>query len=414
MLFHYFSFEIDYFLSLPYITVYRKRRIYGKGGSAMSLTERQVKSVKPGEKVSIFSDGNGLILEVHPTGRKTWIARLWNQGKEKRVTLGQLPDMSLRLARAENIRLREKEKESPEKGKLFGEVANEWLSVRVGNTVKENHLRTIELRISKYIEPALFSTPIKDIDAPKILLLLRVIESSGFVETAHRVRNIISQIFRFGVACGYCVSDPAAPLSTALKPSKSKPFPAITTEPELKKLVSDIFSYQQPMMRYALIFSLLTAARPGEVRAAEWKEIDVDKATWTIPADKMKMGVEHSIPLSSQLVEVLEELRLLTGNGKYLFPGARTNSRPMSDAGVRAAIRYMGYPKEDFTPHGFRATFSTFANESGIFSPDVIEAALAHQDTNPIRRVYNRAAYWEERVKLAQWWGDYIYSLAGK
>lgn len=126
------------------------------------------------------------------------------------------------------------------------------------------------------------------------------------------------------------------------------------------------------------------------------------------------MGVEHTVSLSSQLVDVLDDLRLLTGNGRFLFPGARTNNRPMSDAGVRAAIRYMGYRKEDFNPHGFRATFSTFANESGIFFPDVIEAALAHQDTNAIRRVYNRAAYWEERVKLAQWWGDYIFSLAGK
>lgn len=276
------------------------------------------------------------------------------------------------------------------------------------------YLKSVELRISKYIEPALFSTPINDVTAPQVLTLLRLVESSGFVETAHRVRNIISQIFRFGVACGYCVNDPAALLSAALKPSKSKPFPAITTEPELKKLVSDILSYQQPMMRYALLFSLLTAARPGEVRAAEWKEIDVDKATWTIPADKMKMGVEHTVSLSSQLVDVLDDLRLLTGNGRFLFPGARTNNRPMSDAGVLAAIRYMGYRKEDFTPHGFRATFSTFSNESGIFFPDVIEAALAHQDTNPIRRVYNRAAYWEERVKLAQWWGDYIFSLAGK
>jgi integrase len=380
----------------------------------MPLTEKQVKALKPGEKVSVFSDGNGLILEVHPTGRKTWIARLWIQGKEKRKTLGQFPDMPLRTARVQNILLREKPEEAREKEKLFGEVAEEWLSVRVANTVKDNHLRTIELRISKYIEPALFSTPINDVTAPQVLTLLRLVESSGFVETAHRVRNIISQIFRFGVACGYCSGDPAALLSAALKPSKSKPFPAVTTEPELKKLVSDILSYQQPMMRYALLFSLLTAGRPGEVRAAEWKEIDLEKKTWTIPAQKMKMGLEHTVPLSSQIVEVLEGLYLLTGNTRFLFPGARTNSRPMSDAGVRAALRYMGYRKEDFTPHGFRATFSTFANESGIFSPDVIEAALAHQDTNAIRRVYNRAAYWEERVKLAQWWGDYVFSLAGK
>lgn len=380
----------------------------------MPLTEKQVKSLKPREKVSIFSDGNGLILEVHPTGRKTWIARLWIDGKEKRKTLGQFPDMPLRTARVQNILLRDKPEESPEKEKLFGEVAEEWLTVRMEGRASPGYLKSVELRISKYIEPALFSTPINDVTAPQVLTLLRLVENSGFVETAHRVRNIISQIFRFGVACGYCVNDPAAPLTGALKPSKSKPFPAITTEPELKKLVSDILSYQQPMMRYALLFSLLTAARPGEVRAAEWKEIDVDKATWTIPADKMKMGVEHTVSLSSQLVDVLDDLRLLTGNGRFLFPGARTNNRPMSDAGVRAAIRYMGYRKEDFTPHGFRATFSTFANESGIFSPDVIEAALAHQDTNPIRRVYNRAAYWEERVKLSQWWGDYIYSLAGK
>lgn len=380
----------------------------------MPLTEKQVKSLKPREKVSIFSDGNGLILEVHPTGRKTWIARLWIDGKEKRKTLGQFPDMPLRTARVQNILLRDKPEESREKEKLFGEVAEEWLTVRMEGRASPGYLKSVELRISKYIEPALFSTPINDVTAPQVLTLLRLVENSGFVETAHRVRNIISQIFRFGVACGYCVNDPAAPLTGALKPSKSKPFPAITTEPELKKLVSDILSYQQPMMRYALLFSLLTAARPGEVRAAEWKEIDVDKATWTIPADKMKMGVEHTVSLSSQLVDVLDDLRLLTGNGRFLFPGARTNSRPMSDAGVRAAIRYMGYRKEDFTPHGFRATFSTFANESGIFSPDVIEAALAHQDTNPIRRVYNRAAYWEERVKLAQWWGDYIFSLSGR
>jgi len=380
----------------------------------MPLTEKQVKSLKPREKVSIFSDGNGLILEVHPTGRKTWIARLWIDGKEKRKTLGQFPDMPLRTARVQNILLRDKPEESPEKEKLFGEVAEEWLTVRMEGRASPGYLKSVELRISKYIEPALFSTPINDVTAPQVLTLLRLVENSGFVETAHRVRNIISQIFRFGVACGYCVNDPAAPLTGALKPSKSKPFPAITTEPELKKLVSDILSYQQPMMRYALLFSLLTAARPGEVRAAEWKEIDVDKATWTIPADKMKMGVEHTVSLSSQLVDVLDDLRLLTGNGRFLFPGARTNSRPMSDAGVRAALRYMGYRKEDFTPHGFRATFSTFANESGIFSPDVIEAALAHQDTNPIRRVYNRAAYWEERVKLSQWWGNYIYSLAGR
>ena len=378
------------------------------------LTELQVKNTKPKEKPYMLRDDRGLYLRIDPSGRKYWILRYWEQKKEHQLSLGPYPDLSLKDARLK----RDEIQSNRAKGKspslksanipqTFSDAAREWLKVRMKDKA-EGYLKTIYYRLNKYILPMLGDFPMKDITSGNILHICRRVEDAGHNETAKRVKTIIGQVFRFAIAAGYTDSDPTSALLGALKPKLNRHFATLTNPIDVAILMRAIKAYPYTVMRCALLFSVYTAARPGEIRSAEWTEIHND--TWDIPAEKMKMKRRHIVPLSTQARAILDELRPITGASKWLFPSPRNDGRCMSDNGVRSALRAMGFTKEQITPHGFRAMFSTIANEHGI-NRDVIERQLAHVEGNTVRGAYNHAEYLPERVRLMQWWSDYLDSL---
>ena len=378
------------------------------------LTELQVKSAKPKDKRYMMRDDKGLYLRVDPSGNKYWILRYWEQKKEHQISLGPYPDLSLKDARIkrDEIQTARAKGETPlstmgRYPQIFADVVAEWLKVRMADRA-ESYVRTVRLRLNKYILPEIGATPLMKITSADVLKSCRDIESLGHNETARRVKTLIGQVYSFAIAAGYTDSDPTAALHRALKPQSRKHYATFTDSAGIAMLMRAITAYPYTVMRCALLFSVYTFARPGEVRAAEWSEIKGD--VWDIPVGKMKMKRRHIVPLSSQVKSVLEELRPLTGKGRWLFPSPRNDGRCMSDNGVRTALRSMGFTKEQITPHGFRAMFSTIANEHGI-NRDVIERQLAHVEENTVRGAYNHAEYMPERIKLMQWWADYLDGL---
>ena len=379
------------------------------------LTELQVKGAKPKDKPYMVRDDRGLYLRVDASGRKYWILRYWEQKKEHQISLGPYPEISLKDARIkrDEIQTARAKGESPtlrpaRVPQYFSEAADEWLTVRMKDKA-EGYLRTICFRLNKYILPALGSWPLREITSGHILQLCRAVEDTGHEETAKRVKTVIGQIYRFAIAAGYTDTDPTAALLGALRPRNNKHYATLTNPSEIAILMRAMKAYPYTLMRCAMLFSIYTAARPGEIRAAEWSEIKAD--TWDIPAEKMKMKRRHIVPLSSQVRKILDALRPMTGEGRWLFPTPRNNGHCMSENGVRVALRTIGFTKEQITPHGFRAMFSTVANEHGI-NRDVIERQLAHAEINSVRGAYNHAEYMPERIKLMQWWADYLDDLA--
>ena len=375
------------------------------------LSELQVRSAKPKEKYYMLRDDRGLYLRVDPSGRKYWILRYWENKKERQLSLGPYPDLSLKdarikrdelqTARAKGENLSTRSEKIPQ---LFSEVTTEWLKTRMKGKA-DTYLKTIHFRLRKYILPELGAMSLKDIKAPDVLRLCRKIEDTGHDETARRVKTVVGQIFRFAIASGWAENDPTSALLGALSPRQNQHYATLTDPSEIGILMRAMKAYPYTLIRCAMLFSIYTAARPGEVRAAEWSEIKGD--VWDIPAEKMKMKRRHIVPLSRQVKEIIEELRPLTGNGRWLFPTPRNNGKCMSDSGVRVALRTIGFTKEQITPHGFRSMFSTIANENGI-NRDVIERQLAHVEGNSVRGAYNHAEYLPERIKLMQWWADWL------
>ena len=250
-----------------------------------------------------------------------------------------------------------------------------------------------------------------DITAGEVLRVCRRAEGLGHPETARRLKIIVGQVFRYAVAAGEVENDPTVALAGALACPREKHYPTLSKPEEIALLVRAIHAYPYAVLRTTMLFSLYTVTRPGEVRAAEWSEVDADRGEWRIPAEKMKMRRPHIVPLVRQAQQLLDELRPLTGAGRYLFPSARNDGRCMSENGVRVALRSMGYGKEILVPHGFRSMFSTWANEREE-NPDVIEAALAHQSKNQVRAAYNRAEYLDQRRELLQKWADWLEGFA--
>lgn len=378
------------------------------------LTELQVKNTKPKEKPYMLRDDRGLYLRIDPSGRKYWILRYWEQKKEHQLSLGPYPDLSLKDARFKRDEIqsdRAKGKSPSLKSanvpQTFSDAAREWLKVRMKDKA-EGYLKTIYYRLNKYILPMLGAFPLKDITSGNILHICRRVEDTGHDETAKRVKTIIGQVFRFAIAAGWTDTDPTAALLGALRPRINQHYATFTNPADIAILMKAIKAYPYTIMRCALLFSVYTAARPGEIRYAEWAEIKND--IWDIPPERMKMKRRHIVPLSTQARAILDELRPITGASKWLFPSPRDNGHCMSENGVRVALRTIGFTKEQITPHGFRAMFSTIANEHGI-NRDVIERQLAHVEGNTVRGAYNHAEYWPERVRLMQWWSDYLDSL---
>lgn len=386
----------------------------------MPLTDIKIKSLKPKEKSYKVFDGNGLYIYVAPTGSKTFRIKYTFNKKENTYTIGEYPAVSLRDARFRLLEIKEmlaqgknpaieKKKNIPVFEGTFREVALEWTE-KQQNKWSAEHKNTIIYRLEKYLYAHLGSFQLSEITAPQVLAVLRKLEEQGKNDITRRLLSIVSQVFRYGVACGLCDSDPCRDLRGALAYHKSTPRAAITDPKEAGQLMRNIKAYPAGTVQQAMLWSAYTFCRPIEVRQAEWQEIDFEKRMWIIPAEKMKMRREHRVPLSSQCMGILENQQGF--DRKWIFPSVR-KGKCLSEAGVLSAIRSMGYEKDRMCAHGFRAMASTLLNELG-YRPDIIEISLAHGDENKVRAVYNRAEYMEERRKMMQEWADYLDGLAEK
>jgi len=378
----------------------------------MSITDIAAKSAKPREKSYRLHDERGLYLRIDPNGAKYWIVRYWVDGREHQKSLGPYPVLSLREAREKrdaihNARARGERPEDRRAVPTFEAIMTEWLRVRMKDK-SSGYMKSVHLRLKKYILPALGNIPIDRITTGDVLRMCRRIENLGYIETAQRVKVLAGQVLRFGIAEGWIENDPTVALSGALQTPPRRNMATVTDADQIAAIYRAMLGYPFPVMRAALLFSIYTAARPGEVRRAEWSEIRSN--FWTIPAEKMKMRRPHLVPLSEQCQQVIEELRSVTGSGRWLFPSARSGGGCLSENGVRVTLRGLGFGKDVITPHGFRAMFCTVANEHG-WDRDIIEKQLSHEERNSIRRAYNHAEYLEQRVKLIQWWSNYLEGL---
>lgn len=398
----------------------------------MPLTDVKVKNAKGGikpdgeqtKKPYRLSDEKGLYLEVSPTGGKWWRLKYRFTKKEKRLSLGTYPDVSLKEARDKRDEarkhlangddpsdVRKAEKLSVSGLASFESVAREWHKKQQHRWSDQHSQKTIR-RFEKEVFPWIGSKNINEIKAPQLLAVLRRIESRGILETAHRVHQQCGQVFRYAVATGRAERDPSTDLKGALPPVKVKHHASIVEPKLIGELLRAIGNYSGSFVTAcALKFAPLVFARPGELRHAEWTEFDLDKAEWRIPSHKMKMATTHIVPLSRQALSVLADLKRLTGSGKYLFPSLRTATRPMSENTINAALRRLGYSGDEMTGHGFRSMASTLLNEQG-WNRDAIERQLAHSERDGVRAAYNYAEYLPERIEMMQAWSDYLDELA--
>ncbi len=389
----------------------------------MPLNDTAIRNAKADIKQKKLYDSGGLYLLVTPNGGKWWRFKYRFGGKEKLLSFGTYPQVSLKDARDDRDNAKKllrnhidpaierkaiKEAESGQGS--FDAVAMEWLT-KFSQSWSKSHTRTIKQRLENYILPNLGLQSINKITAPELLAVLRKIEALGYVETAHRVKQICGQIFRYAVATGRMERDPAADLKGALPPPKSKRMASIIDPKGVGGLLRAIDDYNGSIVtQHALKLGVLTFVRPGELRHAEWDEVNLEVAEWRIPAKKMKMKTPHIVPLSKQATAILEGIQPVTGQGKYVFPSERTYSRPMSENTVNAALRRMGYTKNEITGHGFRSMASTLLHEQG-WKSDIIERQLAHQERNKVKAAYNHAEHLSERKKMMQAWADYLDAL---
>lgn len=386
------------------------------------LTERAIRSIKPADKPRRLFDAGGLYLEVAASGGKWWRLKYRFDNKEKRLSLGVFPRVSLKEARCKRdnvrrmldngkdpgvVRKAEKAARNELNADSFEAIAREWLKKFSPNWAK-SHASKIIRRLENDVFPYVGNRPIRQLAAPELLTVARRIESRGALETAHRALQNCGQVFRYAVATGRAERNPVADLRGALPPPKEKHHASLTDPKAVGALMRAVHGYQgHNVTRCALKLAPLTFVRPGELRRAEWAEIDLEKAEWRIPSEKMKSRVPHVVPLSRQAVDVLRELQPLTGTGRYLFPGLRSAARPMSENTVNGALRRLGYGREEMTGHGFRSMASTILNEQG-WNRDAIERQLAHGERDAVRAAYNYAEHLPERRKMMQSWADYL------
>lgn len=389
----------------------------------MPLTDAAVRKAKSRDKPYKLGDAGGLYLLVTPDGAKYWRLKYRHAGKEKLLAIGVYPTVSLAHARDEReaakrllkqgtdpVLFRKQQRQAAEvnAANTFEIVARQWHEKQKHHWVESHAERVIE-SLEANIFPDLGTRPIRDITAPELLATMRKIEKRGALDVAQRVLQRCGSVFRYGIAAGLCVSNPAGDLRGALKSPKSKNHASLS-EGELPEYLKKLDAYDgRPETKSALRLLLLTFVRTGELRGAEWSEIDTEAAEWRVPAERMKMGVEHIVPLSRQALAVLEELRPFTDGGRYVFPHISRPEKCMSENTMLYALYRMGYHSRA-TGHGFRTTASTILNEQG-FHPDAIERQLAHAENNKVRAAYNKAEYLPARRKMMQAWADYLDGL---
>lgn len=393
----------------------------------MTLTAAEIKGFKPAAKAYKRADGKGLYVEIAPSGSKLWRWKYRFGGKEKRLALGAWPETSLAKARelrdearkqlneGEDPALRRKKAKATaqfEAANTFAAIGAEYIEKKmVGEGLAKRTIEKARWHLD-LLSPAIGKMPISDVDPQMLLAALRKLEARGTYETAKKCRGFASRVFRFAIWTGRAEHDPAASLKGALTTPKAKHYAAILDPGKLGQLLRVVDDYDgHPITKLALQITPHVFVRPGELRHAEWEEFDLDAAIWRIPEGKMKARRAHAVPLSRQVLSILEELQPHSGGGGYVFPSFYTPKRPMSENTVNGALRRMGFSKDEVTAHGFRATASTLLNESGKWNPDAIERALSHGDSDAVRGAYSRGNYWEERVQMAQWWSDFLDQL---
>ncbi|WP_017776659.1 tyrosine-type recombinase/integrase [Paraburkholderia kururiensis] len=391
----------------------------------MPLTDVAVRAAKPRERSYKLADGQGMYLEVMPNGSKYWRLKYRIGGKEKRMALGVYPAVSLLEARKareavkdtlragldpSHEKKREKLQRTLERLNSFEAVAREWHENRKDGW-SEGHAGKVLKLLERELFPSLGARPVKDVSAPELLAVLRKIESRGALELARKAMQAASQVFRYAIATGRAERDPAPDLRGALR---SKPVTHMKRvgETEVPELMRKIAAYDGDLQtRLALQLLALTFVRTGELRYAEWTEIDEEKAEWRIPPERMKMRAQHIVPLSTQALDIIRQLRQLNGQWQWVFPSRSNAKQPISENTVLYALYRMGYHSR-MTGHGFRGLASTILNENG-FESDWIERQLAHSERDSVRAAYNHAQYLSERKKMMQWWGDYLERAAG-
>lgn len=393
----------------------------------MPLTDIKIRQAKSGEKPFRLADEKGLYLEVVPSGGKWWRLKYRIDGREKRISLGVYPDVSLADARMHRDEARKlvsagvdpsanrkaaKQARSDANANSFESVAREWFT-KNSPAWAESHSSKIIRRLERDIFPWLGARPIAEITPQDVLQSLRRIEARGVLETAHRALQNCGQIFRYAVQTGRAVSDPTRDLRGALAPWKPKHYSALTEPAKLGDLLRTIDGYRGNLTtRAALQLLPMLFVRPGELRLAKWADIDLEAGKWQYFVTKTKQ--DHIVPLATQPVAILRELHGLTGEDEYVFPGVRSRQRPISENTINAALRYLGFPKDVVTGHGFRATARTLLDEELGFAPHLAEHQLAHRVRDPLGRAYNRTKHLPERKAMMQAWADYLDRLKGK
>jgi integrase len=395
----------------------------------MPLTDTQIRKLKPKSSPSKHSDGGGLFLLVPPNGSKLWRLAYRFAGKQKTLALGAYPAVPLADARERRDEAKkllasgidpshqaklDKIAERTNHADTFAAIADEFIAkvAKEGRAdvtiVKKRWLVSLAL-------PDMGNRPIAEITAPEIFAALRKVEAKGNYETARRLRSTIGQVFRYAIATSRASNDPTFGLKGALVAPKVTHRAAVTDQSKFAGLVRAIWHYDGTVeTRAALKLMALLYPRPGELRLAEWSEFDLDRGIWSIPGPRMKMRREHRKPLPELAMSILKELRNHTGNRRLAFPSIRSPLRPISENTLNAALRRLGYAKDKASAHGFRAAASSLLNESGLWQVDAIEAELAHVGADEVRRAYNRTPYWDERVKMAEWWAGQIRTWLGK
>jgi integrase len=392
----------------------------------MALSDTTIRNAKPKEKQYKLHDEGGLFLLVRTTGGKLWRLKYRYNGKEQQLSFGKYPIIGLKEAREKRDdakRLLAAGKDpSTEKKKAamksaatadntFEIVAREFIEKRRKEKAAEATVIKMEWLVS-ILAPAIGRLPITEIDPPMMITALKPIEQKGHHETANRARSFASRVFRYAIASGRAIHDPAFSISDALIKPQAVSHAALIKPAEVGALLRAIDGYDGNLStKLALKLLALVFVRPGELRFAAWDEFDFANSVWEIPARRMKGRLVHAVPLSRQALDVLQEASVIRAHSPYVFPGVRTWQRPLSENTLNAALRRLGYTTEEMVAHGFRSTASTLLNESGLWSPDAVERALAHKDANEVRGIYNRSPYWAERVAMAQWWGDYLDAL---
>lgn len=389
----------------------------------MALTDTAVRAAKPREAPYKLADAGGLYLLVNPTGSRLWRLKYRHAKREKLLALGAYPAVTLADARSrrDEAKVLLAKGDDPSIAKQDAKRLSEASAATSFRVIAEEYLDKLrrEGRASATINktewllslvfPVIGSRPIRDIAPPQVLDALRAIERRGRHESARRARSTVGAVFRFAIASARADIDPTYSLQGALTSPKVRHRSAIVEPVALGAMLRAIEGFEgQPTTLAALRLMAILFPRPGELRLARWVEFDMEKAVWTIPGDRTKMRRPHRVPLPTQALAILADLREISGSGKLLFPSVRTVARPISENTLNAALRRLGYAKDEATSHGFRASAATLLNESGKWNPDAIERQLAHVESNDVRRAYTRGEHWDERVRMMQWWADHL------